>query len=189
MIFLVGGLLGLIAGALAGGSVSNLQYVRFRWPLVVAAGLILKEAGVITPLGKLGVAPYFYLASLAVLVAWTLWHHDLLPGIWLIAVGMAMNLLVVAANFGHMPVSRELADHGPPELLQKGVLGQYILAGPDTRLPWLSDWIALPGGIGKIFPQAYSPGDILAFAGMAVVVFFATMGASYQTTLRGALKP
>jgi hypothetical protein len=42
--------------------------------------------------------------------------------------------------------------------------------GPDTQLNWLADWIGVPGPLGG----AYSPGDILVAAGIALVAFLAT---------------
>jgi hypothetical protein len=61
--------------------------------------------------------------------------------------------------------------------LEHGSYGPYILAGPDTRLAWLGDSIQLPGPVGSLFPQAYSPGDLLSLAGLAVVLFVATRSA------------
>ena len=166
------GVAGLLAGLAAGGRFVRLLEVRFRWPLVVVAAYAVKEAGVLfQPLATSPVAPWLYVVALAGLVAWTLWHRRRLPGIEVVALGMAMNLLVVLANFGHMPVSRALADRGPHELIEKGVLGQYILAGHGTRLDWLGDWIELPGMLGRLLPQAYSPGDIVAAFGMAITLF------------------
>lgn len=85
-----------------------------------------------------------------------------------------MNLAVVLANGGRMPVAPAAAHVGPPQLLEHGSFAQYILMGPDTRLSWLGDWILLPPPIGQLFPQAYSPGDLVSMAGFAVVLFLAT---------------
>jgi hypothetical protein len=92
----------------------------------------------------------------------------------LVAVGIALNLIVVVANGGHMPVARGLPHVGPPQFYQYGVWGQYMLAGPGTRLNWLADWIQLPPPIGRVFPQAYSPGDLVSCVGLAVVLFLIT---------------
>ncbi len=166
------GVAGLVAGLAAGGRFVRLLEVRFRWPLLVVAAYVVKEAGVLfTPLATSPVAPWLYVVALAALVGWTLWHRRRLPGIEVVALGMAMNLLVVLANLGHMPVSRALADRGPRELLVRGVLGQYVLAGHGTRLDWLGDWIELPGALGRLLPQAYSPGDLVAALGMAITLF------------------
>jgi hypothetical protein len=173
-LFLIGGALaGLIAGLLAGGKVVRLTEIRFRWPLVVVVALLVKELGVDSPLGATPIARIVYPAALAVLIAWTVWHRDRLPGIEIFAAGNAMNLLVIAANLGRMPVSVDLARRGPPQLIELGAYGQYVLMGRGTNLDWLGDWIQLPGTLGRILPQAYSPGDIVACFGIMIAVFLA----------------
>lgn len=172
MLLIMCAVAGLVAGLAAGGRLIRLTEIRFRWPLFVVVAYIVKEAGVLfPPLATSPVAPWLYVVALAALVAWTLWHRKQLRGIEVVAAGMAMNLLVVLANLGHMPVARSLADRGPKELLIRGVLGQYILAGHGTRLDWLGDWIELPGTLGRLLPQAYSPGDLVAALGMAITLF------------------
>ena len=172
MLLLLGGGVGLVVGLLAGGRISRLAEIRFRWPVVVLVAYAARELDVLyTPLARSWLSPLFYTAALAALAIWTLLHRDRVPGIWIVAIGMVMNFMVVAANLGHMPVPLWLADRGPHELIEKGVLGQYVLEGPNTHLNFLDDWIQLPGTLGRIFPQAYSPGDLVAVVGMAVTVF------------------
>jgi hypothetical protein len=172
LLLILGGLVGLLAGFAADGRLSRLAEIRFRWPAIVLIAYAAREFNVLyTPLARSWLAPASYSVALTALVAWTVWHRDRVRGILFVAAGMAMNLLVVVANFGHMPVPRWLADRGPHELIEKGVLGQYIIAGPNTRLDWLGDWIVLPGTLGRIFPQAFSPGDLVAAAGMAIAVY------------------
>jgi hypothetical protein len=180
----VGGLVGLLAGLVAGGSLSNLHYIRFRWPLAVVVTLVARDLVAFPAFAHLAIEPAIYSLALFGLIVWTLWHHDQIPGIWIVSVGMALNLVVILANAGHMPVPVELSGSGPPELARTGVLGHYVLSGPQTRLPWLGDWIALPGPIGHIFPQAYSPGDLVAFVGIGVVLFLGVLGGSYYSAVR-----
>jgi hypothetical protein len=93
---------------------------------------------------------------------------------WLVAAGNAVNLLVVAVNAGRMPVPASLARLAGPRLLHDGTLGQYVLLGPATRLGWLADIILLPGLAGRVFPQAYSPGDLVILVGLTATLFLAT---------------
>lgn len=171
---MLGGLLGIAVGLAAGGRMARLTELRLRLPVIVFLAFAIKEAGVFfDPLAFSAIAPWLYTVSLAALCAWALWNRDRLPGIEVIAAGMAMNLFAVVANRGHMPVAVALASRGRPELLQRGTVGQYVLAGPHTRLDWLGDWIALPGTLGHVLTGAYSPGDLVAAAGMAVTLFLA----------------
>jgi hypothetical protein len=174
MLLLAGALLGLVAGLLSGGSLQNLAACRPRWALLVVAALGLKELSLHGPFVTDRLGPWLLTASSVALLAWTLRNLDRLPGIWLVASAIAMNLLAIAANGGRMPVAPALAHRGPRELLEHGSYGPYFLAGPDTRLAWLGDSIQLPGPVGGLFPQAYSPGDLLSFAGLGVVLFVAT---------------
>ena len=174
MLLAAAGLVGLLLGLLTGGSLRNLLQRRLRWPLVVIAAFVIRELEIRTPLGSAAWGPAIFALSLAVLLAWAAWHHDYLPGIWLVVVGIAMNLVVVLVNGGRMPVALSAAHLGPAQLREQGTFAQYALAGPDTHLGWLGEWIVLPPPIGRLFPQAYSPGDLVSTAGFAVVLFLAT---------------
>ena len=89
-----------------------------------------------------------------------------LPGIPLVVLGAAANLLAIAANGGVMPASPSaLATAGlPPE--QPGFANSAALAHP--RLAFLGDVFAIPAG----WPLAnvFSVGDVLIAAGAAVAI-------------------
>ena len=174
MLLVASAAVGLVAGLLTGGSLGNLLGRRLRWPLVVVAAFLVKELEFRSPLGASPLGPPAFAVSLGVLIAWTVWHRDELPGVLLVSLGMCMNLVATAANAGHMPVSAAAADLGPPQLREQGTWAEYALMGPDTRLGWLGDWILFPGPLGRLFPQAYSPGDLVSAAGLTAVLFFAT---------------
>jgi hypothetical protein len=166
MLLLAAVFVGLAVGVLSGGKLGNLSNLHFRWPFFVLAVLVIKEVVLITPLSRVDGVQFVYAGSLAALVAWTVWHFDLLPGVWLVSVGAALNLVVVVANGGRMPVAPELAGH----LVERGHIGQYVVMGPGTNIGWLADWIDVPGPLGG----AYSPGDVVVAIGIAVVAFLAT---------------
>src|SRR6202163_5086349 len=107
MVLLGGLVIGIAAGVVSGGKFSHLSGLRFRWPYFVLLVLVVKEVVLLTPLNRIDGTQFVYAASLAALVAWTIWHIDLLPGVWLVSVGSALNLLVVLINGGRMPVSAE----------------------------------------------------------------------------------
>jgi hypothetical protein len=90
-----------------------------------------------------------------------------------LAAGLLMNLVVMAANGGLMPVSPEtLARSGNGHVLQRVGPGQplprskdVILPVEQTRLALLSDVLVLPGR-----PGSFSPGDVLIAAGAFLVL-------------------
>ena len=172
--------IGLVGGFVAGGKLDNLVHLRFRWPWFVVAALIVREASILTPLNRVDGIQYIYAATLAALVAWTVWQIDRIAGIWLVTVGAALNLVVIAANGGRMPVAPEIAG----TLVQRGQIGQYTLMGPGTHLNWLADWIAVPGPLEKVVREAYSPGDLIVALGIAVVVLLAMRTRPDETSRR-----
>jgi uncharacterized protein DUF5317 len=185
MLILLGAVIGFLAGLATGGSLDSLLQIRLRWPVLVIAALVVKELGVFGPIAHAWFAPWLYALSLLGLIAWTLWHRDQLRMIWLVSLGMAMNLLVVTVNGGHMPVAPELAIRAGLDL-HNGPIGQYIIASSETHLNWLGDWITMPGPLYRVFNQAYSLGDLVAFAGMTLVLFLATRPRLRQSSEQAA---
>src|SRR5437899_8195991 len=106
MLLVVAAFTGLLVGLATGGRLRPLLELRLRWPLVVLAALAVRLLGVMRPLASWPLTPLLFTASLVALLAWTLWHRQVLRGSWLIALGVAMNLAVVLANGGRMPVAR-----------------------------------------------------------------------------------
>jgi len=157
--------LALVIGVASGGSIGNLANLRFRWPWFVVAVLVIREAVLLRPLNRVDGVQYLYAAALAGLVAWTAWHIKRIPGVWVVTVGAAANLIVVLANDARMPVTPSLAG----SLVNRGHVAQYTLMGSDSRLEWLGDWIGFPWPV----PGAYSPGDLLIALGIGIVVILA----------------
>jgi Family of unknown function (DUF5317) len=95
------------------------------------------------------------------------WPNRHAPGVWLLALGLVLNFLVIAANGGFMPISPQTASRlVPQEIVQTIPLGNRFGHGKDilllpthTRLVWLSDRFLLP----ENFPYqvAFSLGDVL----------------------------
>jgi hypothetical protein len=99
------------------------------------------------------------------------WLNRIQPGFWLLGIGLALNLLVIALNGGMMPLSPENASKlippGVDVLLQ---IGQRVGHGKDiflpieqTRLWFLSDYFTLPQWIN--YRLAFSIGDIVISTG------------------------
>jgi hypothetical protein len=165
MVWLAAIAVGIVAGIAMGGKVGKLTRLRFRWPWIVLAAVIVRAATVLPPLNRIDGSRWAYVAALTVVLAWTIWHIDRLPGIWLVAAGSALNLFEIAANGGRMPVAPQVAS----SLIQHGPVGQYTVMGSGTHLNWLADWIVVRWG-----PlEAYSPGDLIVAVGIAVVIVLA----------------
>src|SRR3981081_1122125 len=164
MIWALAMVAGAVAGLLTGGSIENFARLRFRLPLLVLGAVAVRFIVLRAPVGRLEGAEYLYVVALTAIVAWTVLHFDRLPGIWFVTAGGVLNLTVILANAGHMPVAPDLAG----ALVQRGHSGQYTVMGPNTVLSGLGDWITI-----FPFPEAYSAGDLVIAVGIALVAFLA----------------
>jgi hypothetical protein len=157
----------LLIGLATGGHIGNLAQMRFRWPWFVLAVLVIREAMLLTPLNRIEGVQYVYVAAIAALIVWTAWHIRLVPGVWVVTAGAALNLVVILANGARMPVAPALAG----VLVQRGHIGQYVLMSSNTNLNWLADWIGFPWPVRG----AYSPGDLLIAFGIGIVTLLAVV--------------
>lgn len=95
-----------------------------------------------------------------------------LPGMPVLLVGLLANLLVIGLNGGRMPVTAAaLAATNQPALvamIQANEDPGHALAGANTHLVWLADWIPL----NPLNRNVFSPGDVVAALGLAITVGF-----------------
>jgi hypothetical protein len=170
-------LTGLVIGLLSGGSAARLGELRFRWAPLIAVGMAAQVLLFSTPLGDdLGPwAPLVYIASnLAVLIA--VWRNLAIPGLPLVLLGGASNLLAIFANGGFMPVSPgALAAMGrlPREGYSNSRLVDGVILGPLTDLFAMPTWVPAA--------NVFSVGDILIGVGAAIAVVAAMHGRGPRT--------
>jgi len=165
-------LLGLIVGLLRGGwrrGVANLGRIRLKggwiFPVLLAAQVLifigqrrlewLSDAGGI-----------FLMAVYAAAIAF-LWINRVKPGFKTLIVGVAMNFVVMLANGGKMPVSREMAVMANPDAVSMLELGhgtKHVIMTESSRLPFLAD--VVPVTLPYPLPQVISLGDIVMNVGV-----------------------
>jgi Family of unknown function (DUF5317) len=161
---------GILIGLALGGSLRNLADARLRWWPLAIAGLLLQLIPVPSRPGQLDhwVADGLLIGSYVVLLVFVA-ANIRLPGFALIAVGFALNAVVIGIN-GGMPVKdralRQAAgsryEGSRQRLLEKGGLKHHLAKSDDVLLP-LSDVVGIGGPVGNVF----SPGDLLSYAGVA----------------------
>jgi hypothetical protein len=158
----------LVARA-AGGSLAGLARPIRWWPLgLLAIGV---ELGVV----QLPGVPWLHwvwaaaLGAVFVVVLRNLWSERGLA--WsLAALGIGLNLLVILANDGYMPVTQAgLEQTGQLTEVSDGVFRRDVLIDDTTRLPWLADIFADPTWVPH--PVVTSLGDRILTAGLAVWAF------------------
>ena len=121
-----------------------LQVLHTRLPTAAAAGIHLASYGA---------------AGLFV------WSNRAIPGLWLIGLGGASNLIAIGANGGVMPASP--AAQAAAGLTASGGF-ENSAAVADARLSFLGDVFAWPDPLP--LANVFSIGDVLLLAGVAVLV-------------------
>lgn len=167
MVFLLAVVLGVVVGWLRRGSLLNLGELPFRflWLGVIAFGLRLLANRGTEWMGLSDVGAGWLLAGSYLLFFAAFFVNRRLPGMGLLAAGAILNVIVILANGGRMPVSpagvvatlgqealRDLAESGDPI---------YSLVTAETRLPFLADVFYLPPALG--LTKVFSVGDILVW--------------------------
>jgi hypothetical protein len=120
------------------------------------------------------------------------WLNRHLSGTWILALGLTLNLLVIAANGGFMPISPQTASRLVRQEVVRTVplgsrfgYGKDVLLMPaDTRLVWLSDRFLPPEGFP--YQVAFSLGDVVIAAGAFWLT--AMQGQSLQTSFEKNIK-
>jgi uncharacterized protein DUF5317 len=154
-----------LAVPLLGGSLGALATVRLRLPWLLPAALALQVVAISLPGVPGRLRPPLHVASYLLAGAFLVANRRL-PGMPLLGLGAAANLLAIVANGGVMPASPDaLAAAGlPPD--RPGFANSAAL--DDPRLAFLGDVFAIPSG----WPLAnvFSVGDVLIALGAVVAV-------------------
>lgn len=176
---LVGGLAGWLA---AGRQLPKSIDARGFWWLPIAFGLYwlaLRGRGVT----GLELSAALMLAANGTIL-FVLWLNRRKLGSAVIAVGLALNLLVIVANGGWMPLSvsvLEASGHRPGA--QVGDVPEWskgrVMADEDVRFGILADWVPKPGG------GVLSIGDMVMAAGIGVFVWELMAGRSVYSVRAG----
>jgi hypothetical protein len=161
--------LGIVLGLVLGGSVGALGGLRFLWWPLAFVGLALQLVPVPSMEGRsddilaTGLLVLSYMVLLVFVAA-----NFRLPGFPVIALGFALNVLVISIN-GGMPVSAGALRqaYGPAyaetvEDLEASGGAKHHLQRPDDVLMPLADVIP----IGAPVRQVYSAGDLVFMAGI-----------------------
>ncbi|HEX5149326.1 MAG TPA: DUF5317 family protein [Candidatus Limnocylindrales bacterium] len=172
---------GIVAGYLLGGRLDRLGGVRFRWAALALLGLAAQVALFSDPLAQTvgDAGPPIYVASTALVLIAVLRNLDI-PGVAIVALGAASNLLAIVANGGFMPADPEaLASIG-------GVASGYSNSSvvTDPVLGPLTDIFAIPAWVP--FANVFSVGDVLIGIGVAVTIAIGMRaGAASRDTAAG----
>ena len=154
---------GLAVSFVTGGRPGHMASRSFRlWP-VLAAGLVLQVASERVGAGGL----VLLIASYVLLLAFSA-ANALRVGMWMVALGIGLNLLTIAVN-GGMPVRpAALVAAGvaePDEVGSLRIAGKRHLERPSDRLMIISDVIP-----ARPLREVLSFGDVIMAVGLADVL-------------------
>lgn len=172
MLLVMSGVAGLLVGWARGGRVGNLGQLnlRFAWIVAIAAmvqiGIVFQALRASNP----GLAGALLIGSyLAVLLV--CWLNRAYRGLWLVGLGVLLNLLVVLPQGGLMPVTPEalhLAGRpAPSEVGGRLIISKDVVLPREVTPLWaISDRFVVPSGV----PMAgvFSPGDVIIAGGLAI---------------------
>jgi len=154
--------LSALAVPLAGGRLGALVELHLRRVWAIYAALGLAVLGVGLPGLPDGLRSLLLVAAYPVGAVFLLANRRV-PGMALVALGAALNLLAITANGGVMPASAEaLAAAGLP-VAEPGFENSAALADP--RLAFLGDVFAIPASWP--LSNVFSVGDVCIGAGLA----------------------
>ena len=190
MILILAIFIGIAIGLVRGGRILGLSDLHLRHAWLPVALFAVQAVLLKTPLREFGwallVTPLMVIATYVVLVGWLLLNRTS-PGIPLVLAGAILNLTVIAANGGYMPVAMEAlerAGHADRILVQEGrtyVGGSkdVVLERDETVLWPLSDVLVIPERV----PLAanFSIGDILIAVGVGRLAYAAVRRGAEET--------
>jgi hypothetical protein len=165
---------------LRGGRLKNLAVLELRFAWLPLAMFALQFGFVLFPLGQgelyFRAVPWVTVSTYMLLILFLALNREL-PGLKLIMLGAALNLAVILANGGFMPVSRAAlvrSGHLDKVFVQGDrayVLGSkdIVLERDQTRLLPLSDVLKVPGAVEV--PATFSIGDVLIMIGASWLAY------------------
>lgn len=170
-------ILGLGIGFARRGSLANLSALPLKAVWLIFAGLVLQLLIFPTPwfdpIIQTG-TEYFHfisysLIALFFIVNWRIWM------LWLMALGMVLNAIVITANGGYMPASAvALGAAGKIEAAEQltnaldHIYANTVLMSENTQLNFLGDWLYVPAWVP--LSNAFSLGDLVLMMGIAWLI-------------------
>lgn len=166
MLFLVLILICAVTVPLAGGRLSALADLRFRWTAPLFAALVVQililavlPDGNPTILGAVYVATFLTAATF-------IWANRRIPGVLLLGLGGALNATAIIANDGVMPARPGALETAGRPVVEDGFRNSAAVADPN--LSWLGDTFAIPSSVP--LANVFSVGDVVLVLAVLVLL-------------------
>jgi len=174
MLYVLAIVLGIIAGLIAKGKISNLADIKFEkaWLILIAALLLLATQVLSGSLDFLSGYAFLINGIIYCIVFIWVWLNRQYTGVVIIAAGAFLNMLVMMVNGGRMPVDMKAALSAglPFEVLESDIKHYITFPGDGTKLAFLSDMIVPPGFLGYMM-KIVSIGDLFVVIGLLILFF------------------
>lgn len=178
MLLVIPALLALVVALLRGGSLHRLGALPFRGVGLIAASFAIQVLVYLPHLRDtapvLRAGPAIYICALALALIGIARNVRLGPAVWVLFAGLIMNMSVIVANGGHMPVNTAAFRSVHGEAVLRWLRTDHHFentrfADRSSRLLFFSDRFPLrtPFGEGNV----YSIGDMLITAGAAAFAY------------------
>jgi len=172
------GVLSLILALLRGGRIRRLGelHIRQMWLVFIPPAFMVMLIAA-REMGRAdivrAVSGYLHLLAYCALLM-LVWLNRRLTGAAFLAAGLLLNMAVLVANGGRMPVSYKAAEFsgvGPKALkiLRDNDMTRHIIIDDRTRLGWLGDVIPIPKPPFPD-PEVMSVGDALLAIGVFILI-------------------
>jgi len=175
--------LSLIIGWLRKGSLKNFLHLHLRAYYLLYIAFFLQLFAFILHRAKPSpLVPALYTISFIPLILWPILNRHYWE-MYLLAIGLFMNFLVITANGGKMPIYRPALQyiHAEEKFLQAAQRGGYFrykLSNGNEPLFFLSDYIPFPphflveGGLSYALLRRniFSPGDLIMSLGICFLI-------------------
>lgn len=164
---------GIGVGLLRGGSIRRLADLRFRLGWLAILCLLVQFVVAYYPVDRMETDRLLQAVLLTgsyVLLLAVVWANRRVAGVAVVGLGLVLNLAVIAANGGFMPVAREDVEAAgirpaaelPADGSRLPRSKDILLPTGETRLWFLSDKIVAPG---IATAKVYSVGDLIVGLG------------------------
>lgn len=172
----------LLMGRFGSRGLLRLTTLHFRGGMLALFASLVQTASVLLQHQRL-----LMLGMTMVLVLGFCWLNRTIPGFWLVSLGISLNLLVMFANSGHMPVSPAAFQRMSGLDVPAGTLLLFskdrVLEDAAALLPWLGDRLLLPGPLARV--AVWSVGDLLLLMGTGQLLWVTMKGTGHdQSNLR-----
>lgn len=176
MILLQALIIAILLGVIRGGRPNLQNPLPLRWPalplICLVAQFVAMRLGGPRTAGFDLPAAILLVSNLALLVM--VWINRRVPGMCWLGLGLLLNLTVMLANGGYMPIAPDTLERIGGQAMAAAPAGTRLLGYKDIVLPReqtclgvLSDVLVLPPPLAA---NAFSPGDVLIVVGLFLFV-------------------